>query len=181
MHTTTITKQSNPNQIMPIISIDTLIEDENWRTALVNYEDLINKSVSQTLNHIKTLDDTNQLIEVSVTLTNDQNIQKLNNNFRQKDKPTNVLSFPQNDWSTEDWKDDPVLLLGDVVVSFQTIHKEAEEQSKSLEHHFTHMLVHSIVHLFGYDHETDDEAEEMEALEIQILKQMGIKNPYQIN
>lgn len=164
---------------MPIISIDTLIEDENWRTALVNHEQLINKAVTNSINHMKILSDSEQMIEVSVTLTNDAHIQSLNRNYRDKDKPTNVLSFPQLDWSTDEWQEEPMLMLGDVVIAFETMDKEAKEQSKQLEHHFIHMLVHSIVHLFGYDHEENDEAEEMEALEIIILNSMGIKNPYQ--
>ena len=105
---------------------------------------------------------------VSILLTNDTRIQDLNRNFRNKDKPTNVLSFP----SEED------IFLGDIAISFNTLVKEAEEQDKEFYHHFIHMLIHGVLHLLGYDHETDDEAEEMETLEIKILEDMGIKNPY---
>lgn len=166
---------------MPPISVDTLVEDDIWNAKLSNHDELIEETVEKTLHHLNIFEKNDKITEISVTLTNDESIQSLNKDYRGKDKPTNVLSFPQIDWSNDDWKDDPVVMLGDVVVSFETIAREAEEQSKSLEHHFTHMLVHSIVHLFGYDHETDEEAEEMEALEIEILKQMGIENPYQMN
>lgn len=166
---------------MPPISVDTLVEDNIWKAKLSNHDDMIQNTVEKTLHHLNIFEKNDKIAEISVTLTNDESIQSLNKDYRGKDKPTNVLSFPQIDWSNDDWKDDPVVMLGDVVVSFETIAREAEEQSKSLEHHFTHMLVHSIVHLFGYDHETDEEAEEMETLEIEILKQMGIENPYQMN
>lgn len=105
---------------------------------------------------------------LSILLTNDDHIQQLNRDFRNKDKPTNVLSFP-------DGEDD---YLGDIAVAFETIKREAEEQNKTIHHHFIHMLVHGVLHLKGYDHESDEEAEEMEALEIKILADMGIKNPY---
>lgn len=166
---------------MPPISVDTLVEDDIWNAKLSNHDELIEETVEITLHNLNIFEKNDKIAEISVTLTNDESIQSLNKDYRGKDKPTNVLSFPQIDWSNDDWKDDPMVMLGDVVVSFETIAREAEEQSKSLEHHFTHMLVHSIVHLFGYDHETDEEAEEMEALEIEILKQMGIENPYQMN
>ena len=106
--------------------------------------------------------------EVSVLLTDDAHIQILNQNYRGQDKPTNVLSFPQ---------EEPAL-LGDIIIAHETIAREAVEQGKSFEHHFTHMLVHGCLHLMGYDHETDAEAEEMEALEVEILAGMGVKNPY---
>ena len=106
--------------------------------------------------------------EVSVVLTDDAHIQVLNRDYRGKDKATNVLSFPQ---------DEPQL-LGDIIIAYETIVREAEEQNKHFEDHFTHMLVHGCLHLLGYDHETDEEAEEMEALEIRILGDLGVKNPY---
>ena len=106
--------------------------------------------------------------EVTIRLVDTAESHELNLTYRNKDKPTNVLSFP----SEED------IFLGDIAISFNTLVKEAEEQDKEFYHHFIHMLIHGVLHLLGYDHETDDEAEEMETLEIKILEDMGIKNPY---
>jgi len=106
---------------------------------------------------------------ISILLTSDGGIQKLNKNFRNQDKPTNVLSFPGDDG--DDY-------LGDIAISFHTLEREAAEQEKSFDHHFIHILVHGLLHLKGYDHETDGEAEEMEALEIKILADLNIQNPY---
>lgn len=107
--------------------------------------------------------------EVSVVLTNDQRIRQLNAKYRKKDKPTNVLSFPQ----------DHEILLGDIILSYETIQREAEEQQKSFLHHLQHLCVHGFLHLLGHDHEEDEEAEEMEACEIKICKALNIGNPYQ--
>ena len=109
--------------------------------------------------------------EISIVLADNNFIQNLNHVYRGKDKPTNVLSFPQ---------DEPGL-LGDVILAYETIEKEANEQEKSFEDHLTHLIVHGTLHLLGHDHEDDKEAKEMEALEIEILEKLGIKNPYEIN
>lgn len=107
--------------------------------------------------------------EISIVLESDENIQVLNRDYRGKDKPTNVLSFPQ----------DEEMLLGDIVLAYETIEREAREAKISFRDHFIHLVVHGFLHLIGYDHETDEEAEEMEQLEIDILESMGVKNPYQ--
>ncbi len=107
--------------------------------------------------------------ELSIVLADDAFIQALNKQYRDKDKPTNVLSFPQ---------DDPGL-LGDVILAYETVAAEAEAQNKSLKDHVTHLIVHGILHLIGHDHEEDGEAETMEALEIAVLSNLGIKNPYE--
>jgi probable rRNA maturation factor len=107
--------------------------------------------------------------EVSIVLTDDTNIQTLNRDYRGKDKPTNVLSFPQ---------DDAPGMLGDIVLAHETILREAEEQDKDFDSHLKHLVVHGCLHLLGYDHENDEDAEEMEALEVAILQKIGVKNPY---
>jgi probable rRNA maturation factor len=111
--------------------------------------------------------------EISIVLADNAFIQSLNRTYRGKDKPTNVLSFPQDPGS-----DDKVTNLGDVVLAYETVKKEAISQKKSFENHVTHLLVHGILHLLAYDHENDAEAEEMESLEIRVLESLGIKNPY---
>lgn len=109
-------------------------------------------------------------LSFSIKFMMDPEIQVLNRDYRDKDAPTNVLSF----WNDD--QDDPY--IGDIAISVQTIMREASEQNKSYEDHMIHMLVHGLLHLLGYDHIDEDEAEEMEALEVEILSSMGIENPY---
>lgn len=164
----------------PVINHDILIEDEAWHSALPDYESLVAMALNKTVVHLTDiLPESVQEVEISVTLTNDAAIHKLNRHYRSKDKPTNVLSFPQVDWNDDAQLEEPFLMLGDVVVALETIVREAGEQEKRLQDHFMHMLVHSILHLGGHDHEDEEEAEEMESIEIRILEDMGIKNPYQ--
>ncbi|MDP2194031.1 MAG: rRNA maturation RNase YbeY [Alphaproteobacteria bacterium] len=118
--------------------------------------------------------------ELSVLLTSDSHIQELNHQYRNKDKPTNVLSFPQlNGEDLESPATEPIL-LGDVVMAYQTILSESIQQEKTFMNHVTHLFIHSCLHLFGYDHETEDEAHIMENLEITILAKLNIPNPYSI-
>lgn len=107
--------------------------------------------------------------EISIVLAGDDFIQNLNKTYRGKDKPTNVLSFPQ---------DEPGM-LGDVILAYETLEKESRDQGKSFKDHALHMIVHGILHLLGHDHENDDDAQEMESLEIAILGDLGVKNPYE--
>jgi probable rRNA maturation factor len=112
--------------------------------------------------------------EVSVVLTDDASIQKLNRAWRGIDKPTNVLSFP----AAKPAAQGPAPLLGDVIVAFETIEREAAEQAKPFLHHLAHIAVHGYLHLLGYDHQTDSEAGAMEQLERDILGRLRIADPY---
>tara|TARA_R110002020_G_scaffold317644_1_gene533270 strand:+ start:201 stop:662 length:462 start_codon:yes stop_codon:yes gene_type:complete len=107
--------------------------------------------------------------ELSVALSNDEQVQALNRDYRNNDKPTNVLSFPVAE---------PAPLLGDIVLALETVQREANEKAISFEDHLTHLLIHGFLHLQGYDHENEDEAEIMEALEIRALSALAIDNPY---
>lgn len=112
--------------------------------------------------------------EFTVRFVDNDESQHLNATYRQKNKPTNVLSFP-----FECPPGVPINLLGDLVVCVPVILREADEQNKLAQHHFAHMIIHGLLHLFGYDHIEDQDAKEMESLEIHILAQLGIDDPYQ--
>lgn len=106
--------------------------------------------------------------EVSVVLTDDAGIRRLNAAWRKKDRPTNVLSFPQP----------PGPLLGDIVLGYETVAEEAAIAEKPLHHHIAHLVVHGFLHLLGYDHEENAEAERMEQLERVALARLGVPDPY---
>lgn len=112
--------------------------------------------------------------EITIRLVDDEEIQQLNNDYREKDKPTNVLSFP---FEAPPGVDIP--LLGDLIISVPYVNSEAVEQGKTAEAHWAHMVLHGCLHLLGYDHITTADAEEMEAIEIEILADWGYKNPYE--
>lgn len=109
--------------------------------------------------------------EVALRIVGESEGRELNRDYRGKDYATNVLTFPLTD--------DPVL-MGDIVLCHPVVEKEAQEQNKPLEAHYAHLVVHGMLHLQGYDHETDEEAEVMEALETQIVTKFGYAAPYLI-
>ncbi|MCR6629633.1 MAG: rRNA maturation RNase YbeY [Magnetospirillum sp.] len=118
-------------------------------------------------------------LEISVVLADDATVQGLNRDWRGKDKPTNVLSFAALDDDEAPRVPGAPLLLGDIVLAFETCRDEARALGKPLSDHLSHLVVHGVLHLLGYDHEDDEaEAEEMEALETTILAGCGIADPY---
>jgi len=116
--------------------------------------------------------------ELAVMLTDDDGIRALNRNWRDIDKPTNVLSFPALRPERARQPDDPPLMLGDIAIAFETTRREAHDEGKPFDDHLSHLAVHGFLHLIGYDHETDTDAEAMESLERRILAQLGIPDPY---
>jgi probable rRNA maturation factor len=112
--------------------------------------------------------------EVSIVLTDDASIAQVNRQWRGVDKPTNVLSFPAAKLGVQG----PPSLLGDVIVAYETLEREAAEQAKPFLHHLAHLVVHGYLHLLGYDHQTDSEAGAMEGLERDILSRLRIADPY---
>lgn len=114
--------------------------------------------------------------EVTIRIVSPEESQSLNHQYRGKNKPTNVLSFP-----FESPPEVQLPLLGDLIVCAQVVADEAQEQGKPLKDHWAHMIIHGSLHLLGYDHIEDEEAEEMEALEIELLSELNIKDPYNID
>ncbi|HEX5231787.1 MAG TPA: rRNA maturation RNase YbeY [Bradyrhizobium sp.] len=113
--------------------------------------------------------------ELAVMLTDDAGIRTLNSNWRGIDKPTNVLSFPA---LQPTGPDDVPRMLGDIAIAYETTRREADDEQKPFDHHLSHLAVHGFLHLIGYDHENDDDAETMETLETEILAQLGIPDPH---
>jgi probable rRNA maturation factor len=116
--------------------------------------------------------------ELAVMLTDDAGIRTLNSNWRGIDKPTNVLSFPALQPTGPSGPDDAPRMLGDIAIAYETTRKEADDEQKPFDHHLSHLAVHGFLHLIGYDHDKDDDAEAMETLEQEILAQLGIPDPY---
>jgi probable rRNA maturation factor len=116
--------------------------------------------------------------ELAVMLTDDAGIRTLNSNWRGMDKPTNVLSFPALPPTGPIGPEDAPRMLGDIAIAYETTRKEADDEQKPFDHHLSHLAVHGFLHLIGYDHETDGDAETMETLEQEILAQLGIPDPY---
>ena len=116
--------------------------------------------------------------ELAVMLTDDPGIRTLNGNWRGIDKATNVLSFPALQPTGAPKPGDAPRMLGDIAIAYQTVRREADEEQKPFHHHLSHLAVHGFLHLIGYDHETDADAQAMESLETQILAQLGIPDPY---
>jgi probable rRNA maturation factor len=151
------------------LSIDIAVEAEAW-TAAGDIDALARRAVDAALaesGETLTAD-----TEVSIVLCDDAFIKELNAKWRGQDMPTNVLSFPA------DFRD-TAPALGDIVIAYETVAREAAEDGKSLRDHLSHMIVHGFFHLLGFDHEDGAEAEEMETAEIKALAALGIASPYQ--
>ena len=115
-------------------------------------------------------------LELTLRIVQKEEIQTLNREYRHKDYPTNVLSFPA-DW---DIPEEP-RLIGDIVVAAEVVNQEATEQNKSAKAHWTHIIIHGFLHLLGYDHIEEQDAEVMEDLERKILQKLGISDPYSVS
>jgi probable rRNA maturation factor len=150
------------------------IEDPRWAEKLPNISELIETVISHAL---ATVDSAGRPIEVGVRLVDDRTVQALNREWRGKDKPTNVLSFPMGDPAPVADVDFP-WLIGDIVMSYDTVNKEAERDGKPMAHHVAHLATHAALHLIGHDHEHEAQAEAMEAMEVALLAGLGIPDPY---
>jgi probable rRNA maturation factor len=149
----------------PVLEID--VEDEAWTTALPDAETLCEIAARAALGHA------GKEGAINLLLTGDAEMRVLNGRFRGKDKPTNVLSFPAADFPGPGPRP-----LGDIALAYGVCVREANEQGKPLENHLVHLVVHGVLHLVGYDHETEAEAEAMEAEERSVLAGLDIEDPY---
>jgi len=158
-----------------MIVLDIVPEAGDWTglagTGLAGAEALARRAAEAA---VAVADAADEDFEVGMMLTDDAGIRTLNRQWRGKDKPTNVLSFP----APEQPGLEGPRHLGDLALAYETLVREAEEESKPLAHHFAHLVVHGVLHLLGYDHEVEEEADAMEALEIEALATLGIADPY---
>jgi probable rRNA maturation factor len=152
--------------------IDLAVEDARWETEIPGLEALVARAVEAGLAIAPEKPD--GPVAVSVLLTDDAAVQELNRTWRGKDKPTNVLTFPAEE--PDDMEEAP--LLGDIVLALETVRAEAEAEDKTVEAHLAHLVVHGVLHLYGFDHEDPAEAEHMESLERTALARIGIADPY---
>ena len=156
---------------MTAISVDVSIDSALWDAA-PQVETVICGAIETAADVMRALARASG--EVSVVLTDDARIRVLNREWRDIDKPTNVLSFPAPGGRTGA----EATLLGDVVIAYETTAREAAAEAKPFAHHVTHLAVHGFLHLLGYDHESDAEADEMERLESKILALLAVPDPY---
>jgi probable rRNA maturation factor len=154
-------------------TVEVTLSCPQWQGACPDAVTLAEKAAALTLLQVPPAND---VTITDVTLTDDAEQRRLNRTYRGKDAPTNVLAFPAAD-ATKLPSGAP-MLLGDVVLAFETVSREAAEQQKPFEDHLRHLVVHGVLHLIGFDHADADGAAEMEAKEIAILARLGVPNPY---
>ena len=118
-------------------------------------------------------------MEIGIALADDAECARLNARYRGVDRPTDVLSFASGELpGRNDRPGDPPVMLGDIVVAYETSARDAEREDRPLAHHLQHLVVHGLLHLLGYDHENEGDARRMEAMEVEILRRLGVRDPY---
>ncbi|MBH9981703.1 rRNA maturation RNase YbeY [Bartonella sp. B10834G6] len=153
------------------VRYDVAINADGWQSEH-SLRMLVDRVLEATL-HVLEFDDVDS--ELSLVFTDDANIRTINSKWRHIDKATNVLSFPAFPIQPGQ---QPGTILGDIVIARETVQREAQEENKSFDDHLSHLIVHGLLHLTGYDHQNDEEAEQMESLERKILASLGISDPY---
>ncbi len=161
------------------------IDEPLWNTVLSDCQKISESVLSEVIDFVSQNEDIdflsfNKPIVVNLSLSNDAEVHTLNKQFRNMDKPTNVLSFANID--DEAFNETIVasdeIELGDIIIALQTMEREAKEQNISFHDHYCHLLAHGLLHLLGFDHQDDEEAEYMEGFEVDILNKLNISNPY---
>lgn len=153
------------------VRYDVAINADGWQSEH-SLRMLVDRVLEATL-HVLEFDDVDS--ELSLVFTDDANIRTINSKWRHIDKATNVLSFPAFPIQPGQ---QPGPILGDIVIARETVQREAQEENKSFDDHLSHLIVHGLLHLTGYDHQNDEEAKQMESLERKILASLGISDPY---
>ncbi len=176
-------KSCKKTMIDSFLNLD--IEDNRWSLAVAQIENAAEKVKNAVFDYVAEHTESDVLhsnlpIIVNVCLSNDERVHALNKEFRGMDKPTNVLSFANVDFDGFAAERDlyKEIELGDIIIAFETMQKEADIEGISLHDHFCHLLAHGLLHLLGFDHQTEEEAEYMEGFEVDILLSLGIANPY---
>lgn len=153
------------------LQLDIILEDGDW-SAFEPVKEALGEVADAVARRLDLHDS-----EAAVALSSDERVRTLNRTYRGKDKPTNVLSFPA---AESGLPPGARRHLGDIVLAAGTIAREAAAQGKPLRHHLQHLAVHGLLHLVGYEHESEQQAREMESLEVEILAQIGIPDPYAV-
>jgi probable rRNA maturation factor len=169
-----------PRRGKPKVQIEIIIRSARWRKHSTA-KTLVRKAVLAAANAVST-----SPIELAIVLGNDSAIRTLNRDWRGKDAPTNVLSFPVPRTPAGQRRaggktQNPSPYIGDIVIAYETVAREAKAQDKPFAHHLAHLAVHGFLHLHGHDHENDREAQKMERLERRILARLAIPDPYASN
>jgi probable rRNA maturation factor len=149
---------------LPLINF--ILLDKRWMELAPTWQDEVMLALEKTAKRLK--EDFSER-EVSIVLANNEEVQRLNKVFRNQDKPTNVLSFPSGQEEE----------LGDIILSYEKVKEEAAHTGILPLHHMIHLIIHGFLHLLGYDHEKEEAAQEMEMMEVCILKDLNIANPYE--
>ena len=153
------------------VQIDVDIADPAWRDSVADVKDLCQRAAGAVL-----AGRVREAAELSLVLADDETVRTLNRTYRDRDAPTNVLSFP----AEERFAGTGPRLLGDVVLARGTVEREATAGNLEIRDHLAHLVIHGTLHLLGYDHQSDDEAEIMERTEAAILAELGIADPYAV-
>jgi probable rRNA maturation factor len=161
----------------PKVAVSVIVEHDAWRDIIAEPMPLLRRAAIVAVAEVRRArrSRSTRIPVVAVALIDDRAMRKLNKTYRGKDRPTNVLSFPSGETAESKRVRQS---LGDVAIALGTVKREAKEQGKSVSDHLTHLMVHAVLHLLGYDHEADPDAEEMEALERKALARLGIADPY---
>lgn len=155
-----------------IFVIESSITVSLWDEILIKeFHDKLNKILYEIYERTGLISSDSKTL-ISISFSEDKKITELNNCFRQKQSATNVLSFPSNNIFKNQ------LFLGDIIFSIETIQREANRDNKSVANHLIHLFIHAVLHLLGYNHETEQQAKKMEDLEVEILRNLRIDNPY---
>lgn len=163
-----------------LLNLDILVRDEAWDSVIANISGVCGETAKVAFS--AGISDP-VAAEAALVLADDAFVAALNQEYRNKSGPTNVLSFAalDGDDTHPGGGDGAPLMLGDIIIARETTEREALETGISVEHHLRHLVVHGILHLLGYDHLEEDDAEEMETLEIQVLAGMGVADPYGVD